>query len=103
MSFSGSWAPHQIQQVWQKGVKDQNTESSRWRKDECGAWIYRPDHGMRDSDYGWEIDHIDGNPENNALSNLRPLQWENNVSRQKGPLTCPVTSDGVQNVKRKLS
>ena len=46
------------------------------------------DHGDRNSDHGWEIDHIkpasDGGSDD--LINLRPLQWENNATRQSGRL-----------------
>ena len=88
-----------IQQVWNKGQIVSNNDPNEWRKDECGAWIHRTDHGNRNSQYGWEVDHI--NPSgNDSLSNLRPLQWENNANKSAGRLTCPITSSGVNNVKR---
>ena len=59
-------------------------------------------YGTRISQYGWEIDHI--TPESkggtNELSNLRPLQWENNLSKLDDNLVCAVTSKGMDNVKR---
>ena len=88
-----------IQQVWNKGQIVSNNDPNEWRKDECGAWIHRTDHGNRNSQYGWEVDHI--NPSgNDSLSNLRPLQWENNANKSAGRLTCPITSSGVNNVRR---
>ena len=88
-----------IQQVWNKGQIVSNNDPNEWRKDECGAWIHRTDHGNRNSQYGWEVDHI--NPSgNDSLSNLRPLQWENNANKSDGRLTCPITSSGVNNVRR---
>lgn len=88
-----------IQQVWNKGQIVDNNDPNEWRKDECGAWIHRSDHGNRNSQYGWEVDHI--NPSgNDSLSNLRPLQWENNANKSDGRLTCPITSSGVNNVRR---
>lgn len=88
-----SFSEYMIQQVWQKGRIVPGYDPNVWRKDECGAWIGRNYHGDRNSQYGWEIDHI--RPESQGgsdeLSNLRPLQWQNNVSRQDdGYLTCPV-------------
>lgn len=89
-----------IQQVWEKGRTVSNNDPNVWRNDECGAWIKRAEYGNRDSQYGWEIDHID--PEGgDELSNLRPLQWENNVATSDtGQLACVVTADGTRNVRR---
>ena len=92
MSFSDEI----IQAVWKKGSTTGN-DPNVWRKDQCGAWINRTDYGNRDSDYGWEIDHIspDGG---DILSNLRPLHWKNNVVTGEGRLQCPVTAQGTRNV-----
>jgi hypothetical protein len=87
-----------IQAVWEKGETIPRYDSSQYRKDQCGAWIIRSKHGDRNSDYGWEIDHITPGG-NDALSNLRPLQWENNLSKSDGRLTCPVTANGDRNEK----
>jgi hypothetical protein len=88
-----------IQQVWEKGETIPNYDKDKWRKDQCGAWISRKKHGKRNSKYGWEIDHID--PEGgDKLSNLRPLQWENNVATGEGRLKCVVTARGNRNMDK---
>ena len=95
MSFTND----EIQAVWNKASIDLNNDPNLWRKDQCGAWIGRDFYGNRDSQYGWEIDHI--NPiGGDSLSNLRPLQWENNANKSDGRLMCPVVSNGVNNVRR---
>lgn len=75
-------------------------DSKKFRKDDCGAWIIRDKYGDRNSKYGWEIDHI--NPESqggsDALSNLRPLQWENNAKKSDGRLKCVVQANGDTNI-----
>ncbi len=96
MSFSLS----DMQSVWEKGQIVSGNDPNVWKKDQCGAWIGRQFYGSRNSQYGWEIDHIDTNTDNNSLSNLRPLQWENNASRQDGRLSCPITANDVKNVRR---
>jgi len=56
-------------------------------------------HGDRNSDYGWEIDHI--NPiGGDDPSNLRALQWKNSLDKAAGRLRFPVTADGNRNVER---
>ena len=61
------------------------------RMDQCGAWIDRNRHGDRSdqNNTGWEVDHISPGGSDD-LSNLRPLQWYNNVTKSDGRLTCPV-------------
>lgn len=93
MSFSDD----KIQKVWEKGKIVSNYNKNKWRKDQCNAWMQRDKYGKRNSKFGWEIDHI--NPKGgDDLSNLRPLQWENNVATGEGKLKCVVTSKGNKNV-----
>lgn len=88
-----------IQEVWEKAQIVSDNDPNVWRKDQCGAWIGRGFYGNRNSQYGWEIDHISPGDEDD-LSNLRPLQWENNTSKSDERLTCPISSSGINN-KRK--
>lgn len=70
-------------EVWNKGTVCPGLDPNEWRMDAFGNLIAFSMHGNRDSDYGWEIDHIlpvmwggdDG------IHNLRPLQWGANAAR----------------------
>lgn len=89
--------------VWAKGKDASPNDPALWRKDECGAWMNYTQYGNRQSSFGWEIDHITSldHGGTDALSNLRPLHWENNASKSSGRLVCAVTSNGTQNVSVK--
>lgn len=80
-----------IQAVWEKGTIVPGVDPRFRRMDQCGAWIDRNRHGDRSdqNNTGWEVDHISPGGSDD-LSNLRPLQWYNNVTKSDGRLTCPV-------------
>lgn len=69
--------------VWSRATAVDGCDPVSVRKDCCGALIMRSAYGDRDSDYGWEVDHIFpealGGDDN--IRNLRPMHWENNVSK----------------------
>lgn len=91
-----SWTHEQKSAVWYKAHSVPGYDPQKFRKDQCGAWISWADYGNRDSTYGWEIDHITprSNGGSDELSNLRPLQWENNASKADGRLVCAVSAIG---------
>jgi len=91
-----------IEKVWEKAAIVSNNKPSEFRKDQCGAWISRKQYGNRNSMYGWEIDHITpvSNGGKDILSNLRPLHWENNISKSNGRLVCSTTADGTKNITK---
>ena len=99
MGFDLAFDLATINAVWDKGQTVASNKPYEFRKDECGAWLYRPAYGNTESQYGWEIDHITPVDHGGSahLSNLRPLQWENNSSRGSDRLDCVITANGTNN------
>ena len=88
-----------ISDVWAKGKVVGSNNPDEYRKDECGAWMYFSHYSNRNSQYGWEIDHIEfvDRVASKDLNNLRPLQWQNNACKGSGELACIVTSNKANN------
>lgn len=109
-----SWTQEQIDAVWKKGRIVKGYDKDKYRLDACGAWMMKSKHG-KETSLGWQIDHIF--PESVAkdrgyskeqidvLDNLRPLQWENNVSKGDDypDYRCAVTRNGDKNINKERS
>lgn len=74
-----------IQRVWEKGHVILGRDPRIWRRDDYKAVVKRSDYGNRDSEYGWELDHIRprSTEGSDTIDNLRPLQWRANVGRSR--------------------
>lgn len=93
-----------INEIWDRANKVEGFDEAQFRKDACGAWIIRNHYGLRDSIYGWEVDHVYpqslGGDDNDA--NLRAMQWENNLSKGEDypSYQAVIQSDGNKNIRQ---
>lgn len=82
--------------VWNKGSVIPGKNPALFRKDKCGAVMEFVKHGETvENGTGWEIDHIIPKSIGGSddLSNLQPLQWENNREKGEGVvLKCKVVA-----------
>ncbi|HZS74504.1 MAG TPA: hypothetical protein VFA69_08395 [Candidatus Nitrosotalea sp.] len=87
--------------IWSKGEIFAGNDPVLWRRDVCGAWIFRSHYQKIDSEYGWVIDRINplSDDDVDTISNLRPVQWENTIHKDDGTVECRVTSTGIHNDK----
>ena len=81
--YGSPFSNYDVERVWQKGQIQLGYDPSKYRKDRCGAWMYRLAYGTT-GEYGWEIDHKQpvSRGGSDDLMNLQPLHWRNN--RGKG-------------------
>jgi len=81
-----------VQGIWEKARATLDKDPTEWRKDECGAWIYRSHYGNQVSEFGWKIENVRPG-EQPELENLRPFQHENSFDKATGQPHCRVTAD----------
>lgn len=77
------FTPEEKEFAWQLAAIIPGLDPDRFRMDYAGAYIIKEHYGRRDSNFGWEIDHIKPLEKNGPyeLWNYVPLQWENNVQK----------------------
>jgi len=78
--MSENYSELDLKAIWSRGQLVLGYDPQLYRVDVLGSPIIWNQYGNRESIYGWEVDHID--PCKPAiLSNLQPLQWQNNVAK----------------------
>lgn len=66
----------QIKRIVFKNSNPTEGNPTIWRRDIDNKLICFPSYGDRNSSYGWDIHHIDGNPNNNEVENLIAVHYD---------------------------
>jgi hypothetical protein len=45
-----------IDRLWRKARAVSGRDARQWRKDQCGAWIFRPHYGNNATEHGWKVE-----------------------------------------------
>jgi len=79
------WTEEEILATWNKGTVIPDYDPKKFRLDICGQEILWNQYANRNSDYGWEIDHINpvANGGTDIDSNLQPLNWRTNHAKSE--------------------
>jgi hypothetical protein len=90
--------------VWKKAAIVDGYDPTLTRKDTYGALIEWNKYGVtKENGKGWEIDHIKPIAKGGTdyLSNLQPLQWENNRTKSDDypVFSTSINSFGNANIK----
>jgi len=69
--------------AWNRAKEIPNYDKNVWRWDCYGRPIRWHDHGNRNSEHGWEIDHVIPVSKGGGdhLPNLQALHWRHNVAK----------------------
>lgn len=76
-----SWPEELITKVWSKAPKIIGLDPDEWRVDPYGDPIKRDCYGAHRTEVSnqWEIDHINGDPDDNRTRNLQAMTGSNNA------------------------
>lgn len=93
----------EIEEAWNKADVAEGNNPDIFRKDYAGAWIRKSDYGNRNSEYGWEVDHLCPLSMNGTydIGNLYPLHWKNNLAKADNfpDWKTTISSEGSRNVE----
>jgi hypothetical protein len=94
-----------VWEVWSKGEIFAGNDPVFWRKDVCGAWIFRGDFENQNSEYGWVIGYIKPLDKNrhDSFSNLYPIHVGNTSRDKDKHIICKITAAGIHNIMNKES
>ncbi|MCR8612951.1 MAG: HNH endonuclease [Mycoplasma sp.] len=65
-----------IKEVWDKAKDFSNNPNFQKKLDYRKRIMYFPAYGDREHKYGWNIDHINRNPNDNNIANLRAVNFK---------------------------
>ena len=83
MSSRKTFTKSQIKDTFEKCKEHKPGANTQIRFDHKGRKMHWAFYGKRDSEYGWNIDHINRNPSDNNLNNLRAVNFKTHEELNK--------------------
>ena len=79
MAAKKDFTPAEKKLVWDRARQIDSVDPDTMRQDYAGAWIRFVDYGNRNSQYGWEIDHLKPLAQGGAMSDGLTLRSSRRV------------------------
>jgi hypothetical protein len=76
-----------VDDVWNQATATADRDPRQWRRDQCGAWLYRDDYGSSQSEFGWWIADLSESG-SREMPDLRAFHHRNGFDVTNGVALC---------------
>jgi hypothetical protein len=80
-----------VDDVWNQASAMADRDPRQWRRDSCGAWLYRDDYGSADSEFGWWIADL-SDAGSGEIPDLKAFHHRNGFDVTNGAALCHMSA-----------